>query len=68
MIAVVCLMAMACVCFVIYEIVTDPWNEMYKDRIEYPLAKVDINDTAIDSFLATCAREVSQKNKKYSDF
>ena len=32
--------------FIVYEIATDPWDDKYKDRVEYPLEKVDINDTS----------------------
>ena len=32
--------------FLIYEVATDPWNDMYGDRIEYPLAMVDVDDTS----------------------
>ena len=34
--------------FIVYVYIADRnmWNEMYKDRVEYPLAKVDINDNS----------------------
>ena len=31
---------------IIFEVATDPLSEEYKDRIEYPLEKVDVNDTS----------------------
>ena len=40
------LIVAALIGFFIYEVVTDPWNDLYQDRIEYPLAKVDITDAS----------------------
>jgi len=31
---------------IVYMYVTDPWNEMFRDRTEYPLKLVDVNDTS----------------------
>lgn len=42
----VSLILIAFIGFIVYEVATDPWNDMFKDRVEYPLAKVDVNDTS----------------------
>lgn len=45
-IAAVCLVFIILIGYVAYEIATDPADEWYKDRIEYPLKSVNANDNS----------------------
>lgn len=42
----VCLIPIAFLGFIVYLVVTDPMADMYRDRIEYPLAKVNVTDNS----------------------
>ena len=42
----ICLLLIVIISFIAYLDATDPLSEMYKDRIEYPLKSVDVNDTS----------------------
>lgn len=41
-----CLLIIATLSLIIYNVATDPWSEIYRDRTEYPLKLVDVNDNS----------------------
>jgi|LSQX01.3.fsa_nt_gb hypothetical protein len=42
----ICLLFIVIISFIVYLDATDPWSKMYKDRTEYPLKLVDVNDSS----------------------
>jgi hypothetical protein len=54
------------VAFIAYEFAADPWNEKYKDRVEYPLAKVDANDSS-DYMLITWQHSPTEQYEIVTD-